>query len=277
MDYPTTLVGQQLLVQGDCVSYLRARDMFCVDVVITSPPYNLDKEYASYQDDLPREQYLQWIGEVCAAVRHVLRPEGSFFLNVGFTARDPWLGMDVANAARKFFTLQNSIAWVKSVTIGEETHGHFQPVNSQRFLNQAWEHLFHFTRKGDVPLDRLALGVPYMDKSNLFRGTRGKNGDLRCRGNTWYLPYETIQWKAEKGNHPAVFPVALAENCLKLHDLRYGRREQLVVVDPFVGTGSTLVACSRLGCAGIGIDIDESYLAYAKERLEAESHGQTHP
>jgi site-specific DNA-methyltransferase (adenine-specific) len=172
--------------------------------------------------------------------------------------------MDVAQVMREHFVLQNQIVWVKSITIEEETHGHFQPVNSTRFVNQAWEWIFHFTKKGDVALDRLALGVPYMDKSNLTRGTRGKNGDLRCRGNTWYLPYETIQWKAEKGHHPAVFPVALAENCLKLHDLRYGRREQLVVVDPFVGTGSTLVACSRLGCAGIGIDIDESYLAYAK-------------
>jgi site-specific DNA-methyltransferase (adenine-specific) len=54
-----------------------------VDVVVTSPPYNIGVDYYTYDDGLAREKYLRWISDGCAAVRHILKPNGSFFLNVG--------------------------------------------------------------------------------------------------------------------------------------------------------------------------------------------------
>ena len=114
-----------------------------------------------------------------------------------------------------------------------------------------------------MPLDRLAIGVPYKDKSNIAR--RGHSRDLRCRGNTWFIPYETVQNRAAKFNHPGTFPVDLPRWCIRLHG-----KHPAVVLDPFMGTGTTLVAADREAARGIGIDIDPSYVAIARERLEAE-------
>jgi len=61
-----------------------------VDVVVTSPPYNLDIGYSSYRDDAPREAFLDWCEQWCAEVRRVLKPDGSFFLNVGAAPANPW-------------------------------------------------------------------------------------------------------------------------------------------------------------------------------------------
>ena len=96
-----------------------------------------------------------------------------------------------------------------------KTFGHFKPINSPRFLNDCHEYVFHFTKSGRVELNRLALGVPYQDKSNIARWRHTQGDDLRCRGNTWFVPYETIQRREKERPHPATFPVQLAEWCIK--------------------------------------------------------------
>jgi site-specific DNA-methyltransferase (adenine-specific) len=111
-----------------------------------------------------------------------------------------------------------------------------------------------------VKLDRLAIGVPFKDKSNIAR--RGHPQDLRCRGNTWFIPYDTVQSKAEKFHHPSTFPVALPRWCIRLHG-----RPNAVVLDPFMGTGTTMVAAQLADARGIGIDIDASYVTVAQQRL----------
>ena len=110
---------------------------------------------------------------------------------------------------------------------GIKTFGHFKPINSPRFLNDCHEYVFHFTKSGRVELNRLALGVPYQDKSNIARWSHTGGKDLRCRGNTWFVPYETIQSREKERPHPATFPVQLAEWCIKLHGVsrvRYDAR-----------------------------------------------------
>src|SRR3546814_12104441 len=96
--------------------------------------------------------------------------------------------MDVASAFRDSFVLQNHIAWVKSVSIGEDTVGHFKPITSRRYLNNNHEAVFHFTRTGDVEVDRLAIGVPYKDKSNITRWNHGT--ERRRAGKPGLLPYK---------------------------------------------------------------------------------------
>jgi site-specific DNA-methyltransferase (adenine-specific) len=161
---------------------------------------------------------------------------------------------------RDIFCLQNSIVWVKSVSIGDDTFGHFKPVNSKRYLNHTHEHVFHFTKDGKTPLDRLAVGVPFKDKSNIARW--GHSQDRRCGGDVWFIPYPTIRSKAQRDHHPSPFPVELPERCIKLHG-----GESPLVLDPFLGVGSTLLAAQRLGCRGIGVEIDPGYAEAAAWRL----------
>ncbi len=263
------------LWREDCLSGLGRRlAPGSVDVVVTSPPYNLGQPYSQYDDRRPRAEYLRWIGSVAAGVRRVLAPRGSFFLNVGGPPTDPWLPLDVARECGQQFVLQNVIHWVKSIAIertlagagapltGDLAVGHYKPVPSRRFLHGAQEYVFHFSHEGDVELDRLAVGVPYQDKSNLARWRSG-GADLRCRGNTWFLPYPTIRRRSSDRPHPATFPPELPERCLKLHGL--GRLRS--AVDPFLGLGASAVAAARLGVPFVGFEIDPDYLAYARRWL----------
>ena len=241
------------------------------DVVVTSPPYNLGVRYRSYADRRPRDQYLRWGGSVAAAVDGVLARDGSFFLNVGGRPTDPWLPWDVAREVGRTFVLQNVIHWVKSIAIDRDVAlGHYKPLVSDRYLHGAHEYVFHFSRHGDVRLDRLALGVPYQDKSNVGRWRRTRT-ERRCRGNTWFLPYATIQERSRDRPHPATFPPELPEWCLRLHGLARVRR----AVDPFVGIGASAVAAVRCGITFVGFDLDAGYLGVAAGRVRAERRART--
>src|SRR3954468_21867442 len=108
---------------ADCVEVFKQLPAHSVDVIVTSPPYNLGIRYSTYQDTLTRSDYLQWTGEWVAAAARALKPEGSLFLNVGTRPSDPWTALDVAQAVRPHLQLQNIIHWVKSVAIDRGAAG----------------------------------------------------------------------------------------------------------------------------------------------------------
>ena len=262
---------------GDAVDILGALKTASVDAIVTSPPYNLGIRYRSYDDGGPRAEYLRWTAEWIRAAKQVLAPKGSLFLNVGAKPKDPWTALDVAQAVRPHLELQNIIHWVKSIAIeralagtrsglnDDLAVGHYKPINSGRFLNDCHEFVFHFSPGGATPLERTAIGVKYQDQSNVTRWQHAGSG-LRCRGNTWFLPYDTIQSRAEERPHPATFPWRLPAYCLKLH----GVKRIGLAVDPFLGLGSSAVACAKLGVNFAGIELDEHYLKEAIARTRHE-------
>lgn len=290
----------------DCVEGMLALPSKSIDIVVTSPPYNLGIEYSTYKDNKPRQDYLNWLDKVFTAIKHCLKDTGHFWLNVGYSNIDPWVGMDVAQVARQHFVLQNNINWVKSITINNITTGHFKPINSNRFANPTWEHLFHFTKTGSVDCNKLAIGVPYMwdcniDNTGRIKGRLAKKygfknikdfnsnasieikekfekeldqklsnvkpkADKRCRGNSWFVPYDTIANRdKERGSHPATFPIELVENCIKFSNLQKG-----ILVDPFMGSGTSAIAAFRNGLDYIGFDIDKDYISFADKRIITE-------
>src|SRR5213594_1686126 len=202
---------------------------------------------------------------------------------------------EIAIELRDLFVLQNTIHWIKSIAIEDRcsrppvgdtaqshrtprsaaTHreaattlrsfGHFKPINSKRFLNDCHEYVFHFTKSGRVELNRLALGVPYQDKSNIARWSHTRGKDQRCRGNTWFIPYKTIQSREKERPHPATFPVQLAEWCIKLHAISSVK----TMLDPFLGIGNSAIAAKNCDVPKfIGFEIDKTYLAEARRRLQ---------
>ncbi len=191
----------------DCVEGMASLSEAGVDLVVTSPPYNLGVRYRKYSDRLDRQSYLNWCATWAAGIRRILKPTGSFFLNIGSAPSNPMLPHEIVFQLRDLFVLQNTIHWIKSIAIDNRTFGHFKPISSKRFLNDCHEYIFHFTKTGRVEIDRLALGVPYQDKSNIARWSHTCGRDSRCRGNTWFIPYQTIQSRAKERPHPATFPV----------------------------------------------------------------------
>ena len=278
----------------DCVDGLSRLPNQSVDIAVTSPPYNLGISYRKYSDAQDRQSYLRWCRKWAEQVRRILKSNGSFFLNIGAAPSNPMLPHEIAMTFRDLFVLQNTIHWIKSIAIKDRcsrsalgdvarknqtrkrnasqseaatgicSYGHFKPISSKRFLNDCHEYIFHFTKSGRVELDRLALGVPYQDKTNIGRWNHTRGKDLRCRGNTWFIPYETIQNREKERPHPATFPVQLAEWCIKLHGV--SRIETML--DPFLGIGNSAVAAQRCAVKKfMGFEIDKSYLAEAKRRL----------
>jgi site-specific DNA-methyltransferase (adenine-specific) len=257
----------------DCIKGIKKmkNQSLFVDVIVTSPPYNIGKNYNKYNDQKPRETYLNWMGKIAEECSKIMTGNSSFFLNVGGKPSDMWIPLDIAQRFRKTFVLQNVIHWVKSISItkesvgnypnisGDISVGHYKPVNSDRYMNNCHEHIFHFTKNGDVDLDKIAIGVPYQDKSNIGRWKVAKK-DLRSRGNTWFIPYETIQ---KSRPHPTVFPVELPEMCIKLH----GLSKIKLVMDPFMGIGSTAIACKKNNVDYIGFEIDNSYREISKRMI----------
>lgn len=253
---------------ADCLEALPSLARGSVNLVVTSPPYNLGVVYSKYRDRDRRSDFLVWCGEWAAELRRVMSDNASLFLNIGASPAKPLLPHQIAMQFSEIFVLQNTIHWIKSIAIDGRTFGHFKPISSQRFLNDCHEYVFHFTKTGRVELDRLALGVPYQDKSNVARWSHTRGRDVRCRGNTWFVPYATIKSRDKQRPHPATFPVELAENCIRLH----GVSRVKTMLDPFLGIGNSAVAAQRCGVPKfIGFDIDETYLAEAKRRIAAAS------
>jgi site-specific DNA-methyltransferase (adenine-specific) len=258
---------------GDCVAGMKTLADESVDIVVTSPPYNLGIGYKSYKDNLTSRAYLDWSLEWTGEVKRVLKTNGSFFLNVGAAPANPWMPHELALMLRDLFVLQNTIHWIKSITVepreGEPVSvGHFKPINSKRYINDCHEYVFHFTKSGEVPVDRIAVGVPYVHKSNISRWGHTEGRDKRCRGNNWFIPYETILSRAKDRPHPATFPVELARKCIALHG---GESVTMTMLEPFLGIGHAAAAAGEAGIARfIGYEIDPVYFNEAKSRLGIE-------
>jgi site-specific DNA-methyltransferase (adenine-specific) len=268
-------IHKQRIIEGDCLVVMRSMQPGSIKCVVFSPPYNLGKKYSLHNDTMLQTDYLRWQGEVAKELRRIVRADGHVFLNIGWDSKHPWQSVDVAMEYRRHFELQNRIAWVKSIALDGSTlpeplrsqmHdrqvGHFVSLHSNHYLNPTWEDVWHFSPTGRSPVttDVEGLGVPYVwaDQPERF----GHNKPRHCRGNAWHIPYKTTQSKADRDYHPSTYPVALARMCLLLAGMQPGD----VALDPFMGTGATLLAAAELGIEAIGIEIDPLYVAAAKRR-----------
>ncbi len=268
------------LVCNDTMAGMKQLPDRCVDVIVTSPQYNLGIKYKDGNDKKDVQDYLDQAVLWFEQWRRILKDDGSLFLNFGASCTSPmlpfhlistlgYLGRTEGKKWKPDWYLQNHIDWVKSISVPTRkgdiiTAGHFKPITSDRFLNINREDVFHLTKTGKVKLDRLAVGVPYQDKSNIER--RGHAQDLRCRGNTVFIPYDTVQ-KVDEDSHPAPFPPELAAYCFKLH----GKPEECVGFDPFVGEANAAIGARQAGLwYFFGFDHTESYLKRGARNLGVE-------
>ena len=266
-----------------------------VDVIVTSPPYNVGKKYNVYNDNREPQEFLNWIHEdVAKPSYNILKDDGSFFLNVGGKASDSIFPLKILlEFIAAGYELQNWIIWAKSVSIpktagviGKQNGimnilaeiansdgagaqqqdyfsiGHFQSINSPLYLNNLHESIFHLTKTGQVKIDRFGVTVPYQDKSNIDRWRHTEGKDRRDMGNLWLLTYETIRTHRD---HPSPFPIELPGRCIKVHGIK--SKENMIVYDPFMGIGTTALACIKLGVHYLGTEIDPEYIKIANENI----------
>lgn len=227
---------------GNNLDVMQTMDAGSVDLIITSPPY---KDVDGYQTAVTPATF-----SLCYKI---LKENSLFFLNFGHLAEDKFRPFSTCQMAMDCgFKLNDTITWVKN---------HYKPIQGERRLNNLSEFIF-VLYKGEMPkLNRLAVGIPYVDKTNAKRFNGGK--DLHCAGNVWYIDYPTIN-SSEQKPHADRFPVELPERCIKLCGYPVTN-----VLDPYCGSGTVGVACQKLHKTFTGIEINPVHVDRAMEILAA--------
>lgn len=254
-----------MIVKSDCLQFLKGIENKSYDVCISSPPYNISLNYSKYNDD--RDDYVEWMNSVWKEVCRVLKDDGHLFLNIAYTKNSPFDAYKIAENVP--WKLQNNIIWAKSVEVDGKVRGYSTPTTSKRYLQNGWEHIFHFTKEGNTEIDLEASGVPYNEEyNNAERNLKRSGRDWRPTTNCWHITYQSKATKeitkeiAGENKHPAIYPTKLVEKCLKVSGLKKG-----IVFDPFMGTGTTAVVAKEYGLNFVGCDIDEEYVKFANERV----------
>ena len=255
------------LFNNDCLKILPTIPKNSVDLIITSPPYNIGMNYNNYKDN--RNDYVSWLSEIFNECCRILKDNGHLFINLSSGKIDPFTSYKIAENVK--WKLQNNIIWAKSVEVDGYVRGYNTPTTSKRYLKNGWEHLFHFTKEGNTPVDLEWSGVPYNNKYNNDKRMFKKTGRTwTSTTNCWHITYKSKATKqitkeiAGDKKHPAIYPEKLVEKCIKVSGLKNG-----IILDPFLGTGTTGLVAKQMNLDFIGIEIDKDYFNFAKYKIES--------
>jgi len=255
------------LYNEDCLKVLPTLPKNSVDLIITSPPYNIGINYNNYKDK--RNDYVDWLISILNECCRVLKDNGHLFINLSSNKIDPFTSYKVAENLK--WKLQNNIIWAKAIEIDGYVRGYSTPTQSKRYLQNGWEHIFHFTKDGNTEIDLQASGVPYnTDYNNAIRNQKRSGKNWRPTTTCWHITYKSKATKkitkeiAGEKKHPAIYPQKLVEKCIKVSGLKKG-----IILDPFFGTGTTGLVAKQMNLNFIGIEIDKDYFIFAKNKLES--------
>ena len=220
-----------------------------VDLVVTSPPYNLDVAYNGYGDDIPYERYLEWVGLWAAELYRVSVSGGRACINVPLDSNKGGKRPVYADYIRAFlaagWTYQTTIVWNES-NISRRTAWGSWLNPSAPFVT--------------APVEM----IPVFHKGPWKRDKRGRSTDIeRNEFLEWTLGMWTFPGESPRRvGHPAPFPEELPKRLIKLYSF-----VEDTVLDPFLGSGTTLAVAKRLGRRAVGVDVDPHYCELAAQRL----------
>ena len=258
-----------VLFHGDCMELIGEIADESVALVITSPPYNLGKDYEKTRS---LDEYLATYDSVIDGLCRVLRPNGSICWQVGnYVNKGEVFPLDMQFYPlfkRRGLQLRNRIIW-------RFGHG----LHTQRRFSGRYETLLWFTKGADYVfnLDEVRVASKYPGK-RYFKGARkgqiSGNPQGKNPSDMWEVMAE--DWEAgiwdipnvkanhcEKTDHPCQYPVELAERCVLAFT-----REDDVVLDPYCGVGTTAIAAVRHSRRAVVSDIEPGYIRTARERLK---------
>jgi site-specific DNA-methyltransferase (adenine-specific) len=220
-----------------------------VDLTITSPPYNLDVGYNGYKDDIPYRAYLDWVETWAASLLRVSTRGGRACINVPLDTNKGGKRAVYADYVQAFRTA----GWKYHTTIVWNEQN-----ISRRTAWGSW-------RKPSAPFVTAPVEmIPVFYKGTWKRPDQGKTWEIGAEQfKEWSLGFWTFAGEnPRRAGHPAPFPEALPSRLMLLYSYH-----QDVILDPFLGSGTTCRAARRLGRRSIGIEIDEAYCRRATESL----------
>ncbi len=271
------------ILARDCVAAMRELKPGCVDLVFADPPFNIGFQYDSYDDRRSDDDYFEWSYLWIEQVARILKPGGAFWLAIG----DEYAA-ELKVCTRELFELRSWVIWY--YTFG---------VHCERKFGRSHTHLLHFVKpgapftfnadavrvpsarqlvyndkrangKGRVPDDTWIVrsGEPRFDHDGYVLRPQDLPDGFPDSGDTWHVPRVAGTFKERQRWHGCQMPEEILARII-----RVSSNEREVVLDPFVGSGTTLAVAKKLNRRWCGYDISEDYVERALERVNGVNAG----
>lgn len=248
------------VIQGDCLELMKSLPDGCVDAVITSPPYNVGMPYVGFHDDVPWPEYYKMLSGVAVAALGNLKDGGILAVNLPKEVRIRRDHPDfefrrVEKVGEKFdlmcepigFKPRESIVWVKG--------GLGNPISTT----------FAMGADNNIYVRPTCELICLHSKGRYFYdGGTGRRG----RKDVPFLEETKDVWEivpSRNNGHPATFPEEIPTRLIRMFTLN--RKHEPVILDPFLGSGTTAVAAKKLGRHFLGFEISPEYCRIAEERI----------
>ena len=245
--------ADNILIYKNDILKITAIPSNTIDLIVTSPPYNIDVHYNSHPDDLSYEDYLEFTQKWIKKCYALAKNQGRFLLNIPLDKNkggQKSVGADITKIAKDIgWKYHSTIIWNEGNISRRTAWGSFMSASAPYVI---------------APVELIL--VLYKESWKKTSGTR-INDITKSEFMDWTNGVWTFNGQSKKGagGHPAPFPIELPKRCIKLFSFVGD-----TILDPFLGSGSTLIAAHLHNRKGIGIDIDEKYCNIAIERLKEE-------
>ncbi|WDI44582.1 DNA-methyltransferase [Bremerella sp. P1] len=259
------------LTTGDCIAQMKKLPEGCIDLAFADPPFNIGYKYDVYDDRKSVDEYLEWSEAWMREVSRVLKPTGAFWLAIGdeFAAE-----LKVLATRTLGLHCRNWVVWY--YTFG---------VHCKSKFTRSHAHIFYFTKDAKqftfndeqirVPSARMLV---YGDKRANPKGRvpddtwilrpQDAPESFSSEEDTWYFPRVAGTFKERAGFHGCQMPEQLLGRIIKCCS-----NEGDIVMDPFAGSGSTLVTAKKLGRTPLGFELSKDYAKQVRERLSSVKEG----
>lgn len=246
-------MGEYFRMGDICIQNDDFLDTVCVpessiDLIITSPPYNVDVRYSVYDDKIPYEVYLEFTTKWLAKCYKLMKDDGRFCLNIPLDKNkggQQSVYADIMGIAKEAgWRYHSTIVWNEQNISRRTAWGSWASASAPYII---------------APVEMIAL----LYKKQWNKKNKGKSDITRDEFMEWTNGVWNFMGESKrKIGHPSPFPLQLPRRCIRL--LSYTND---TVLDPFLGSGTTLVACLQTERKGIGIEVDSKYCEIAKQRL----------
>jgi site-specific DNA-methyltransferase (adenine-specific) len=252
-DFPYYQNQNQIIYNNDILTTTSVPEN-SVDLIVTSPPYNVDIHYNSHADNLTYDEYLEFTQKWIKKCFGLAKNEGRFLLNIPLDKNkggQKSVGADITKIAKDIgWKYHSTIIWNEGNISRRTAWGSYMSASAPYVI---------------APVELIL--VLYKDSWKKTSGSR-KNDITKQEFMDWTNGIWTFPGQSRKGagGHPAPFPTELPKRCIKLFSFVGD-----TVLDPFLGSGSTLIASYLHKRKGIGVDIDKDYCNIAIRRLQQEA------
>ena len=253
-----------LLYAGDCLDLMKRLDSSFVNLTVTSPPYNIGKEY---EEPMPLENYLDWCKNWISEIHRVTNDQGAFWLNIGY--------LEIPEKGRAVPIPY--LLWDKTpfYFVQEVIWNYGAGVAGRKFFSPRNEKLLWYVKNQE----NYIFNLDDIRDKNVKYPNQKKNGKLKCNplgknpSDVWQIPKVTSganRSSKERMPHPAQFPIALIDRVVKASS-NIGD----IVMDPFLGSGTSAIVALANKRKFVGFEISEKYCDLAVERIKKYSASPT--